>query len=544
MTFTLNTDIYVEKPLSTFSKHRLVVATIEILFRWTIISVSARLSKCLQSVCIVKMVREIDETCLIIRNFPHSFSQQEIHDFVQMFDPIDIDIFKNIRTAFATFGSKEHTRHILQLLHQEQIDGYRLFVEFAMKHRSRSSQLHSDDVNNSLNEHIDIECNTAVNVNDIIRRLYGMADNLNVSQPPSPSLFYEYPKANRSIIDSISIALESKPHFYVQVLHLMNRMNLDPPFVAGDTSLQYESTKRQMQSTSSQTDDVQWKQVIRNKRKLIESGESELESSSNESDEDEMPRRHKERRVCDDKKALVKTRQHNIWKMQRVVMDRQPIERPVTSTDQVVSNAFDLNESSRIQFNRNTNMKIIVPDKLNMPHGMEVCAVAACEEKTTASQSLPMETASDLDDSATTSTPGTILSDADLQENRIPSDQLKVHPLFLNYTAGDISNRLYIKNIAKDVTENDLRVIYERYLETNCNGDGAIRSIDIRLMSTGRMKGQAFVTFDGPYLNCDVDEEFTSDLLDKYRMVERAVRETNGYILKGKPMIVQYGKRK
>ncbi len=47
---------------------------------------------------------------------------------------------------------------------------------------------------------------------------------------------------------------------------------------------------------------------------------------------------------------------------------------------------------------------------------------------------------------------------------------------------------------------------------------------DIRLMQEGRMKGQAFVT------------------LQNVKQAELALKETNGYIIKNKPMVVQFAR--
>lgn len=473
------------------------------------------------------MVREIDETCLILRNFPHSFSQVEIHEFVELFDPIEVDIYKISRTAFAVFKSKEHTRHILHLLHQEEIEGYRLFVEFSVKNRSRSTLLraHADDniTGNQSNETSVLK----LDVNDIIKRLYATAENVNVNQPPPPYLFYEYPKATRPIIDAISIILESTPPFYIQVLHLMNRMNLEPPFIANDKNLIYESRKHQIQSIATQTDEIHWQQFMRNKRKHVESGESELDSSSGNSDDayDEENAPHLKRKYPRlDKDELIKAKQRKILKMQRIQMVRLPNDKPTTSALEI-SSAFDV-QSKLI---RDTNIKIRPPQMLEVGEKFDV--------KTTHGKDL--ENAQGIESAPKIVT----LSNAEIEENRIPRDQLKTHPLFEHYSSGSISNRLYIKNVAKDVSEIELHAIYDRYLEENCGGCGGIRSVEIRLMTSGRMKGQAFITFDGPYLNADIDEEFTSDLASKYRMIERALNETNGFILKGKPLIVQYGKQ-
>lgn len=48
--------------------------------------------------------------------------------------------------------------------------------------------------------------------------------------------------------------------------------------------------------------------------------------------------------------------------------------------------------------------------------------------------------------------------------------------------------------------------------------------LEVRLMQEGRMKGQAFVTFQNE------------------GQAIKALLDTNGYILKDKPMVVQYAK--
>lgn len=47
---------------------------------------------------------------------------------------------------------------------------------------------------------------------------------------------------------------------------------------------------------------------------------------------------------------------------------------------------------------------------------------------------------------------------------------------------------------------------------------------DVRLMTEGRMKGQAFVT------------------LPSTKLAQQALEETNGYILKDKPLVVQFAR--
>lgn len=483
----------------------------------------------------------IDENCLIVRNFPASYTEKDIYDFLQMFDANRVQVFVAQRTAVIDFNSKDHARDILTLLHQEALDDNRLFVEYAPKNHSHIVQFDADAQSNS--DHAD---DTDINIVDALKRFYALAENLNIHQPPPPQLRYEYPKCNRDIVDAIGIALECVPKFYVQVLHLMNRMNLEPPFMPGSKNLVYESAAAKVQHAvaSTQTDDIMWQQSVRSKRKLIESDESELDSqSSDECDDDNGKADHYHPLISkraklnqnDDlknlpKQELIKQKQQNLLKMQRKQKQLECTDKPTSvqsNQNNQINDAFDSS-----QFKSSTSIKIVVPENLDRKRNTENESVTTISSQ--ANDNI----------NSTTTAPSRLWSDAELSENRIPTDQLKVYPVFQNYSPGDISNRLYVKNIAKDVTESDLHAIYDRYLDVNCEGAGDVRCIDIRLMTSGRMKGQAFINFTGPYLNCDVDNQVKTNLEHKYRIITKALRETNGLIVKGKPIVVVYGKNK
>uniref|UniRef100_A0A0K8VEK2 RNA-binding protein 40 n=1 Tax=Bactrocera latifrons TaxID=174628 RepID=A0A0K8VEK2_BACLA len=69
-------------------------------------------------------------------------------------------------------------------------------------------------------------------ISKYVSQLFACDAKLNFVQPPPPYLKYAYPRITPDILDAISIALMSNTYFYTQVLHLMNRMNLEPPFGA------------------------------------------------------------------------------------------------------------------------------------------------------------------------------------------------------------------------------------------------------------------------------------------------------------------------
>ncbi|KAJ9576995.1 hypothetical protein L9F63_006432 [Diploptera punctata] len=110
----------------------------------------------------------------------------------------------------------------------------------------------------------------------------------------------------------------------------------------------------------------------------------------------------------------------------------------------------------------------------------------------------------------------------ELASNRISSRDQKHLPVFKNYQPGIPSCRLYIKNLSKQVTERDLHYIYRRYLISEEEMGGTM--FNVQLMKEGRMKGQAFIT------------------LQNVKQAEAALKETNGYILKDKPLVVQFAR--
>ncbi len=121
-----------------------------------------------------------------------------------------------------------------------------------------------------------------------------------------------------------------------------------------------------------------------------------------------------------------------------------------------------------------------------------------------------------------------ILTDEDLKNGRLNDEQLKEHPVFQSYSLGVKSNKLYLKNLARTVTELELQSIFWRYVDTDRD------EIEIKLMQAGKMRGQAFVVFK---LFENPEKREVAE-----KLIEKAVMETNGYLLKNKPIYVVYGK--
>ncbi|KAJ6799592.1 U11/U12 small nuclear ribonucleoprotein 65 kDa protein [Iris pallida] len=109
----------------------------------------------------------------------------------------------------------------------------------------------------------------------------------------------------------------------------------------------------------------------------------------------------------------------------------------------------------------------------------------------------------------------------DIESGRLHPEEILCLPMFKNYAAGNPATVLYIKNLAKDVVVDDFYFIFGSLF----GSFGAAKSgLSIKLMQEGRMRGQAFVTFPS------ID------------LAHHALNLVNGYMFKGKPMIIQFGR--
>lgn len=104
-----------------------------------------------------------------------------------------------------------------------------------------------------------------------------------------------------------------------------------------------------------------------------------------------------------------------------------------------------------------------------------------------------------------------------ISKNCISTEEILLISRFKEYHSGQKNNTLYLKNLSKKVTECDLMQLFLHFQTEKF-------PIQYKLLS-GKMRGQAFITFE------------TANI------AEDALELVNGYVLKGKPIIIQYGKR-
>lgn len=97
-----------------------------------------------------------------------------------------------------------------------------------------------------------------------------------------------------------------------------------------------------------------------------------------------------------------------------------------------------------------------------------------------------------------------------------PGPEILEMPRFANYTPGEPTPKLFIKNLAKGVKQEDLEYIFGRYFGTQ---EEMQELLQIKVM-TGRHQGSAFVTFPN------------------VELAQRAMYDIHGFVWKDKPMIL------
>ncbi|XP_063239090.1 RNA-binding region-containing protein 3-like isoform X2 [Bacillus rossius redtenbacheri] len=415
------------------------------------------------------------------------------------------------RVGVRVFENEEAAKAALFRLHQMDVLGYPLIAEFALGLQGRSF---SSDAKQLIQPTKKETESKHKNYKAFLHRLNTWSAPVNLGQPPPPHLGYQYPPPTQLVLFNISCALASVPRLYTQVLHLMNRMSLPCPF-EGEVFPKVAVPKDALPPQPAPEPALAL--IPREEsppRQDTATEESELESDGegNKRPEDIIP----EKRALPQKKMRVKRpRLSQLAAAPAVPRAAKSVLRP--------EEVFEREDAAPTQ--RRIELKL-APEPSLERHAESTSGVAESAGgfglMFPASKAPAPEEEKDSEERVTEDDDDCITAEK-LAENRISSRDQKHLPVFKNYQPGVPSCRLYIKNLARQVDERDLHFIFRRYRVSNVlEEQGSM--FDIRLMKEGRMKGQAFVT------------------LQSVKMAEKALEETNGYILKNKPMVVQFAR--
>ncbi|CAI8613587.1 unnamed protein product [Vicia faba] len=275
-----------------------------------------------------------------------------------------------------------------------------------------------------------------------------IARRLGVDYPFPPHLEYAYPPPDGNILTNIVNALIAVPRFYTQVLHLMNKMNIPPPFrmALPTPPLPPEVPAPPLPPPHSVTAKPQSADMS--------SDESEMGSS----DEEDGARAENSGRKRARRGAIV----------------GPAIDKDVAHESVGVKPATLIpKEIPMIKKNPILKIKIAPKASLNEHKDNDTSPELQEPEKET------------LD-------PNKFLTLDELERGKLPPEEILSLPMFKNYTAGNPASVLYIKNLAKDVITDDFYFLFGSFFGST---EAAKSDLQVKLMQEGRMKGQAFLTF-------------------------------------------------
>lgn len=474
---------------------------------------------------------EVAKRRLLVKGFPDWIRAEDKESLLRHFGAKDVVVMptkgRMRNTAFAEFLSAEDAQLALQKLHQLELFGCRLAVEFSKPRHTNMMQeagLDKWKCNTlTLTDHPSLDHPSHEGVTTDAK------DSSQASDHPLchvSSLCYDYPPLNPSILHNIANALACIPKFYTQVLHLMNKLNLPPPFglPVPAAPLLFEPV---VYATVGQRTGEE------------EEVESELDSDGGKEGSADI--------VSKPKKTVKRRRPISLKQMQGA---------PPSSKKRKMTESFEAAET-RLQPKK---IEIHIPTELNTTAAPQPDVVMEIVTSTRAREHLSTQPAADsvssminkgkllrqellstgshgssepvitkeLQSHVIATNESTVvqedqnasrfISQAALDAGRLPQSELEKMSVFKGYTPGEPSMRLYVKNLAKNVTEKDLEYIFGRYVDWS--SDIQVQAFDIRVMQSGRLRGQAFIGLPSEQVAC------------------QARQDVNGYELQGKPLVV------
>ncbi|KAI9266644.1 hypothetical protein BDA99DRAFT_558698 [Phascolomyces articulosus] len=228
-------------------------------------------------------------TTLVMKHVPRVIggSHEKAFAYFRQYNAIDVRPMEGIAmrgTVFLDFANPIQAAEAyqrLQQLSQQSEDYKKVRVEYAKPDPKRSATREhtSSHIPPQQQQHLSSSPSSSTTAPLIlpshpppssINQGDPIAPHLGIHYPPNPDLRYRYPDPTPEILNNMMHAIASVPRLYVQTLHLMNKMNLPPPF----GPVQNESIPTTVLSQK------------RKHNELVASDESELESDEEQKDKE------------------------------------------------------------------------------------------------------------------------------------------------------------------------------------------------------------------------------------------------------------------
>ncbi|KAL6660148.1 hypothetical protein ACP70R_002270 [Stipagrostis hirtigluma subsp. patula] len=424
---------------------------------------------------------QLPPATLLVRHLPEAITQEMLSRLFSHYGATAVRPCaggKLRNCAFVDFRDEAAANHAHSLLNRLRFLGKVLIVERANQPNAKTADvIHQDQ--STKNGATQAPSMSSHNQKNSTSTAEPIAPKLGVDYPFPPHLEYAYPPPDGNILTNIVNALIAVPRFYTQVLHLMNKMNLPAPF---RMALPTPPLPSQLPAPHppQPPPPPQPSTTVEVHPTDLSSDESELESSD-EDDEKRKSKRAKHETIVGP--AVDKSVAHEAVGLKPAAL---------------VSNELQVIKK------KNPVLQIkIAPKPTQKEHPIQSTTTDTELASTNELEEKHFVTAQEI------------------EKEKLPPEEILSLPMFKNYTPGNPATVLYIKNLAKDVTQDDFYYVFGSLFESI---DNARSGLIIKLMQEGRMRGQAFVTFP------------------TVELAQRALNLVHGYVFKGKPMIIQFGR--
>lgn len=449
-------------------------------------------------------------TKLLIKNLPPELNQDDKTDLLKVFGATEVICFDNKgklkNSVFASFQHPAACASALKRLHQLEILGCKLRVEFAGDIHEHLAKTNTNSSSRKKSKAIQRNIGCEEEKDELSNAI---APKLGMHHSFPKHLSYLYPPPAVTTLTNIANALATVPRFYTQVLHLMNKMNLPPPFTGPTITPPLPDDTITLVDACVDTNDL---------GDYASSEESEIESDAEHSVNQKLF-------GGTDQIAMEPTRKR---KRLRPAVVAAVTQKTNQQQQQHVGEAFEPTQHvtlKRIEFKLAANIAASLRS-LSASKPPQHDAEAATEHSALNKEGFGLfdrnKDVSTSEDEFDDETQNEFISAQQIKSSKMDPNDLALLSQMKNYEKGERSNRLYIKNLAKSTTEEDLAFVFKRFIR-QCD-ESQKEKFQIRLMKEGRMKGQAFVTFPTD------------------RAAERALDQTHGFVLHDRPMITQYGR--
>ncbi|KAM8930888.1 RNA-binding region-containing protein 3 [Pelodytes ibericus] len=465
---------------------------------------------------------------LLVRHLPSELSPEEQRVLLEKSGAESVRICtgrprgKLKNAAFATYPNEFAAAKALSVLHQLAILGHTLVAEYA-----KENHIHLPDqpsLTGKKKSAVKSEDKKEATPPSKVSIERGLAPNHGLVFPIKSSLKYIYPPPTSTVLANIANCLATVPKFYVQVLHLMNKMNLPAPF--GPLTAQpplyaeYIAMPAPYPPVPPDLPENPPLPELDDDYDMEVSSREESEYESGDDDEKERVARLKE--LADRLPKTTKTNKQPRPRKKMKIKDlltMPPALHTNVHTPLLPSDVFEkpsIVGSKKMEFHIPADMPAAIKESEKATEGSDdVSGFGKIYPN-------PVPKDDQDDDEDEDDMPKDFISRRELEKGRISKEEMRKLSVFKGYDPGEPNCRLYVKNLAKHVDEKELKFIFGRFIDFSSETEKNM--FDIRLMKEGRMKGQAFIGFPSE------------------KIAAQALKHAHGYSLHDKPMVIQFAR--